>query len=216
MARSPRVRPWATKFWGDNKVGGSCVTGGGWVRLGENTTLGSAPCDTSGAGEELERCYAANCRTTSVHATVGGATPNVVLARAVNVRRFSTGRIPAEGVLGPGKILVEVPSISVANGGTLTLAGGPGTQQVIVHVLGRLRFGRPSTLALEDLTAEQVLFVVEGSAGLHSFTTFEGSLYAKGNAKIGFSSILNGTVVSERRLVVGNFAKIQHRPFVGW
>ncbi len=208
--------PAALRFWKADKVGGRCVTGGGWVKWTDDVSVADGTCDMTGGATELAECQVAQCSTNSRYGVLASLTPDLVLPNAIKLRRSKNTRIPSVGTLGAGRVVVEVPAITIGGYSKLTLAGDASTTQVIVHVLGRLWVGRPGTIALEGLTPEQVLFLVDGTVFLHSFGSIAGTIYSPESVRLGLWSTLDGAVISEKVLRVGKFVQVQHHPFVGW
>jgi hypothetical protein len=197
-----------------NFVTGDCITGGGAIKGLANATIGGR-VDTSGVAPELQECNAAFCSATARVAELSllPATPGYDLG---SLRVTRNRRIPATGTLGAGQVVVQTRSILLGNYTTLTLAGSPDTTRVIVHVSGNLRLGRPAEIALEGLTPEQVIFVVDGWVYAHSFGTVAGTIFAGGNVRIGFASAIHGAVLGQKAVRLGNFTTIDQHPFVGW
>jgi hypothetical protein len=198
-----------------NFVTGDCITGGGTIKGQANATIGGR-VDTSGAAPELQECNAAFCSATARVAELSLLPPDFDLGRIRLTQRGQVRRIPATGTLGAGQVVIRTGSILLGNRTTLTLAGGPDTTQVIVHVSGNMRLGRPAEIALEGLTPEQVIFVVDGWVYVHSFGTVAGTIFAGGNVRIGFASAIHGAVLGQKAVRLGNFTTIDQHPFVGW
>jgi hypothetical protein len=146
------------------------------------------------------------------------ALPSGLSLPPIQVPRAGSQRIPATGTLGPGQVVIDVPSIRLSSYGRLTLAGDATTTQVIVRVTGTrsITVGYAAHIALAGLQPEQVLVLASGPIILCSHATVSGNLLATRLITVRRSGKVDGTLLSGTGFRLNSYASVMLHPFVAW
>lgn len=200
-------------------VDGDAVTAGGSIRQFDEATIGGR-IDTTGTASELLDLAAASQRALTRWADF--SSPVVVPTRDLGaIRVGSRGhlRIPDEGVLGPGRVVVDMTELRLLPFATLTIAADPGTDPLIIRVRGPrsvLRAERSSAIVTEGVAPERIIFVVDGPVRLRQKTTLAGTVFTNGPAWIGRSGTIEGAVVAGGIVFLYPGATVDRRGFTAW
>jgi DNA-binding beta-propeller fold protein YncE len=206
---------WAIAFGSSTQIAGDVVTGGGSLVGTKQATIGGA-VDLSGTATALIECSAARYRATSRRAELIALPPTPGLALGeIQLERGATQRIPRTGQLGAGQSVIDVANLRLSSSSTLTLAGGPATEAVIVHVRGRMMLDRGAQIVVDGLPAERLIIVIDGSVMLASQASVTGSVFAAGSVSLGSASTVTGAVLGAA-IDLAPSATVDLHPFVGW
>lgn len=206
-------------FVGGGTVAGDIVTGStNTIGLGDVSVGGRI--DTTGTGPELTECSAAASaageRWRELRALP--ASPALALG-AVTVQRSTTTRIPSDGTLGAGTVVIDLASLTLDDSATLVLVGDPETDAVVVRVAGTragLVVGREAHVIAESVAPQQVLFAVDGKVKLQSGSVLAGTVLARGPITVARSATIDGALFGNSRIRIGRGVRLDHSPFVSW
>jgi hypothetical protein len=198
-----------------SRVDGSVVTGGGSVVSRGRARVGGS-VDTSGSAPELDECMTARAQAVSKREEFAQlqTSPDLDLG-AVKIKRMQARRIPAAGDLGPGQVVIDMDTLRIGHLATLTLAGAPTTQQVIVRIAGRMLLSRNAGIRLEGLTPEQVIYVVEGPVYAYQGSRLSGTVFAAGTIETYRMDRIDGALFGSVRIAL-RWSILSNHPFVGW
>ncbi|MBI5505242.1 MAG: hypothetical protein HY899_10605 [Deltaproteobacteria bacterium] len=196
-------------------IDGNVVSGGGAIAGIELATVGGS-IDSSGVAAEFDDCLAARYGATQRRAEflTLAAVPAITIGR-LRLGVSQESAVPAAGDLGSGSIVIDAESIDLASMSRLTIAGAASTEQVVVHVRGRLTLGLGASIVVEGFSAERLIFVVDGAVNLRLQTSLDGSLLAAGTLRLGSDASVNGAVLG-RTIKLAPSARVALQPFVGW
>ncbi len=198
-------------------VGQDVVTGGGTVGGLKGVQVGGR-VDTTGDAPEIANCIAAG-EWVSAQRAEFLAEPESLSLRAIHLPKGRSQRIPAAGTLGPGRIIIDVPSVRLDPESILTLVGDPATTQVIVRVAGRgslIDVEDSARIMLSGLQPEQVLFMVNGPITMQDSTDVSANLLATGLITVGRSGEVDGMLLSGTGFKLSSYASVVLHPFVAW
>jgi len=198
-----------------SQVTGDVVTGGGALAgIGQATVGGRI--DQGGTAPELAECFAARYRADRRRAELSALPPTPGFALgAVDVGRGSSRRIPAQGALGSGQVVVEAAGLRLGPESTLTLVGTASTDAVVVHIRGGVVLGWAARIDTDGLPAERVIFVVDGSVILYREAHVAGSVFASRRVRMGSASTITGALLAST-IDLAPYATVDLHPFVGW
>jgi len=207
------------RFSSDSRIMRNLATAGGTI-IGLNKVKVGGTVDTSGMSPEVVDCRAASAEATrrrvdfqALPGTPGFNLPPIVVPAHGKVA------IPATGTLPAGIVVIDVDSIRLKPYSILSFVGGPDTEQVIVRVKGpRTAFhmsGRSSVL-LEALTPEQVIYVVENRVRAGAFTRVAGTIFGANRILIAGHGELDGQIVGNHRITLNPRVILNAHPFIGW
>jgi hypothetical protein len=156
---------------GPNAAANTCVTAGAKVKLGKNA---SCTVDTSGSNPDL---------STLSGAITDAATYATDAASQMSTRTLSAVKIGKNGTLTimdtvSGFNVISIPSINIANGGTLTFAGASG-DTVLLLVARNVKLGPKAALATSGFPDNHLLILASG-----------------GSVTVGRDSLLTATVLA--------------------
>ncbi|MCK6553484.1 hypothetical protein L6Q96_02690 [Candidatus Binatia bacterium] len=211
----PRPAPiQGMRFGFDSLVTGGIFTGGATI-LGSSRVTSGRGIDTTGTAIELQRCLTAigqaEARWTSLNALP------VTTGMALGLVRVPARSTQSMNV-GPGVVVIETADFSVRPYGILKLVGTPSTQLVVVRVKGTrgLRLAGRSSITLEGLTPEQVVFMVTHRSFLGPFSTLNGTLFANDRIFVAGHGTVNGQIVGPKRINLNPYTVVNSHPFAGW
>jgi hypothetical protein len=200
-------------------VAGDLITGGGSVRLLANVTVGGR-VDSSGAAAELDECFAASYRASTRWTDFAGpAASSGLTLGSLHVASRASQRVPAEGTLGTGQIVIDATDIVLGAFATLTLVGGPTTEEVIVRVReprAVMVVGYSARIETDGLPPERVIFAVDGPVVLRAYATLSGTVLATQSIRLGRASTIGGAVLSRADIRLEPYATVDLHPFAGW
>jgi hypothetical protein len=121
-------------------------------------------------------------------------------------------------ILGHGQQVVDIDALRIGQDGGLTLSGFEDTV-VVFRIAGLFRIGTRSSVVLDKVKPENVLWMVGGAGrfvriGSHTQVPFPGTLLVAKRPKlsIGAFSVVEGSLIG-KRIRMGREAKVLHRPF---
>lgn len=206
-------------FVGSATVAGDLVTADRAALSRRNVSVGGR-IDSSGTAPELAECLAA--------ATVAAerwrelqtlpASPALSLG-SMNVQSATTLRIPSDGTLGPGTVVIELTELAIEDSATLVLVGDQQTEAVIVRISGpraRLLLGREAHIVSESLAPQQILFAVDGKVRVEPSAALAGTVLASGAITVARSATIDGGLFGSARIRMGRGVALNHSPFVSW
>lgn len=200
------------------KVGEDVVSGGGSIVGASNITVGGA-VDSSGSAPELAQCSSASADASSQIATFsalpvspgyGSATmtPSFIL-------HYGGNKTISLAACSPNCV-IDTSQIHMAIYSKLTLMGAPNTAQVIVRVATTMSTAVGTQILLKNLTPEQVLFIVDGTVSLGSYSLIAGTIYAQDKVTMHYASVVEGAVLSSSDISARSYVFFKLHPFVGW
>lgn len=204
----------ALRFSFDTTVTGGVFTSGGPVKGGSRVLTGRG-IDTSGTAVEIQRCLAAMAQAEAKWADFHAmpVSPGMTLGPL---------RVRARGSLsisvGAGVVVIDSGDVRVRPYGVLTLSGTPATQMVVFRVRGTrgLRLAGRSSIALQGLTPEQVIFVVDRRVWVGPFSTVNGTLFSGDRVFLAGHGTINGQILGPQRITLNPSVHLLHHPFFGW
>lgn len=196
-------------------IDGDAVSGGGAIAGLESATVGGL-VDSSGGAAQFAECLAARYRAAQRRAefVTLPATPAMTVGR-VRLGVLEERSIPETGDLGSGLIVIDADAVDLTNSSRLTIAGAASTEQVVVHVRGRMTLGLGASVVADGFPAERLIFVVDGTINLRRQTSVDGSLMTAGSVRVGSGASVSGAVLG-RTIKLAPAASVDLRPFVGW
>ncbi len=212
----PKMNGTAMAFSLANQVTHNLITAGGKILGRSHVTVGGR-IDTVGTAPELGECTAGASRASArrdlfaqLPVSSGFAVGTIV------VQPRGVRRIPSSGMLGAGRTVIDTNAIRLARSARVRLVGGPDTDQVIVRVKGSMKLFINSAIELEGLAPEKVLFLVDGPATLLRSARVGGTVFATGRLFCGWSTSIDGALLSDRRISVLRSSVVNLHPFAGW
>ncbi|MFN2424883.1 MAG: hypothetical protein ABR587_00400 [Candidatus Binatia bacterium] len=226
------------RFYGPPEVAGDIVTGG--ASVGANlyvvvpgtqqktvaalTTVMKVPSgvvDTTGDHPLVDVCADDKAELTSAATTLDGMNPPTQALGTASGFKVPAGASRTIEVLDPsGGEIVEMSSLKVAHGATLTLKGDPGDFMMIRVTSGRMTIGYGAKVTLDGLLPENVLFYSQGSrCRLSPGVVGGGTVFCPKAAKfvVGVGTTWSGTFLGGmREIQVRLGAKLTHVPFIGF
>jgi len=201
----------AVKFNVRTTVTGNVSTNpGGVITNRQDATVGGT-VDTTGQSPAMTDCSDARTLVTSRRSDFLALAGTAKLD-AVAVKRTKTTTI----TLSPGQNVIDVPSILVRHYGTLRLQGVAGTTQVIVRVSGNMKLGTASKVALQGMTPDQVLFLVEGNFTQRRASELNGTVFVAKTAYVGWGATVFGQFIGTGNIRVRRNATVEPNAFAGW
>ncbi len=202
-----------------NRVGGNVVTGGGSISGLTRVSVGGR-VDTSGVAAELGECFAASYRASMRWVDFAALATSLGLdLGSIQVERWVDQRIPPAGTFGSGRIVVDATGIQLDPFATLTLAGAPATEQVIIRVhdsVAGMTIGYAARIETEGLVPEQILFLVDGPVTVRPYAQLAGSVFATQNIRIERASRVAGAILGSGDIQLDPFVSLGSHPFAGW
>lgn len=194
-------------------VTGTCTTGGAPVSLGSGAMCNGGT-DTSG----MSACSIPDLAE-SRRSALQALPANLALTSPLRVKVDQTFNVAGMGPV----VIVEAPSLSVAGGKTLTIAGDSSTGAVIFRVAGKLAVGKLGKILLTGIppgpggsSAERILFLVGTGARFGKQSVVNGTILAQKSGSIGAGAQLEGAVGSARNVRVGANATVTNRDLAFW
>ena len=142
----------------------------------ETLNLSNPWVDVTGTAADMIRCNTAIDEVPVLSALVAGLVPT----ESLGTIKLSTGGSTTIDLSSGGQHVVAIDAFLVGRGGTVRIKG-PDTTTAVLRVLGAFRFGTGSTLVLEGIRPDHLLWNIEGpghSAKLGESTTFAGTIIA--------------------------------------
>ncbi|HVN84678.1 MAG TPA: hypothetical protein VMW17_07525 [Candidatus Binatia bacterium] len=196
-------------------IAGDVVTGGGGVARIDQVTVGGQ-VDQSGVAVELSECIAARNRASSRRAELAARPSTAGFALGgIDLRRDERRRIPSNGTLGAGQLVVDVDELRLASSSALTLVGTSATDFVVVRVHGKMMLGMAARVATEGLPPERVLFLIDGPVMIYRDARVSGTLLAAGHVQINANAGIAGALFGSD-IDVAASATIDLHSFIGW
>jgi len=196
-------------------VQGSATTAGASI-AGLNRGAVWGRVDTSGGAAELAACDDARTRAANKYAELTALPPASGLDLGlVKVKAGKSRSIPSTGTLGAGQVVVRLDELKIGRHGTLSLVGDATTTKVIVHIRGKMSLARAASIALQGLSAQQVIYVVEGAVRAGGSARLAGTVL--GNDKISVYRInkIDGSLLG-RTGIAARSTIIKRQPWIGW
>ncbi len=201
-------------------VGGDVVTGGGTITGAAHIKAGGV-VDPSGTAPAVEQCDTASADATSkiiefsslpVSPGYDAATMTPLFVARTGMRTISLAACSPNCVIDTDRIKVGAYGIY----SRLALQGAPNTAQVIVRVGTTMLTTYESTILLENLTPEQVLYIVNGTVSLGIYSRIGGTIYARDKVTMHYGSVVEGALLSSRDISTRQYPLFELHPFVGW
>jgi hypothetical protein len=206
------------KFFRETYVTRNLVTSGGTVASLDKVTVGGR-IDTNGGSPEVALCHQASNLIVSIRSAFLSlpATPSYSFGKVI-VPKNGTFRVPSAGTLPGGRVVIDFESIRARSGGRLLFVGGPSTTEVIVRVGGRrgLRLARKGSIELQDLTADQIVYLVNGRFYMGASTEVSGTIVGADRIYLARESILYGQIHGQHRITIAPFVKQEVVPFTAF
>ncbi len=205
----------AITFGPGTAVTGNVVTPRAAVAGIDQVAIGGQ-VDQSATAGQLTDCFAARYRATTRRAELAAlaTTPGLTLG-AIALDDGTSRRIPAQGTLGAGQVVIDTGDVQLGASSTLTLAGSTSTYAVVVRVGGKMVIGRGAQIATEGLPPERLVFVIDGSATLYRRAVVAGSLFAGGRIQAGVGSTIAGALFGSA-VDLAPYTRVELHPFIGW
>jgi cysteine-rich repeat protein len=205
-----RTSKGAMRFAKLTSVAEDLISGGGKIRGQTKVSFGGR-VDESGTAAEVADCRDAAADAAAKHAEF--TNPGVL--------GTYLGSINGEGQLmldasAAGCNIIDLDDIRLRKNAVLTIVGGPATQSVIIRVKFKVHLRRGAKIALQGLTPEQVLYVVEGPFTTRRDVEVRGSVLGNHPVWLGRGAKAEGQLLSSRKVVLRRFSTLTLKPFVDW
>jgi hypothetical protein len=200
----------AMRFAKPVTIASDVITGGGNIRGEQNAIVGGR-IDKSGTAPELTDCRTAAQQATDKHTELTDP-----LLISTNVGSINGAGQQIISATNPGCNIIDINEIRVRKDGKLTIAGGPLTQSVIIRVATKMYLGRRVEIVPQGLTPEQILFIVEGPFTSRRDVVIRGTIMGNHPVWIGRGGMVEGQLLSSRKVVMRRFSMLTHKPFVDW
>ncbi len=169
--------------------------------------------DKTGTAPEFIRCENTIAAVPNTEQTI------FALASTLNLGEIRLRAGQSQTItLGHGQQVVDIDALRIGQDGGLTIKGFEDTI-VVFRVAGVFRIGTRSHVVLENIKAENVLWMVSGAGrfvriGSHTQSPFPGTLLAAKRPKvsIGAFSTIEGALIG-KRIRMGRESIVMHRPF---
>lgn len=185
---------------------GVCVTSGAAPQLKVGAVCGGV--DTSGTNPDLTAYTNASGDLAAFEAALAAAPPTQTLA-AIDLAAGKSATITAVA----GANIIEVPTVTLGNSATLTLAG-PATATVVLEITGNLSIGSGAAIVLAGMQPANVIINVGGAiGGWGASSRISGTLIAPGGGCAGMSGVtIDGALVCAGAIAFGTNFKVDYAP----
>jgi cytoskeletal protein CcmA (bactofilin family) len=217
VPRDITVNP-GMKFSNKSQVTGGLFTEGAPISGLGNVTVGGI-VDTSGGtplAPPIQRCIAASGQAQG-RWTDFQARPADKSVGPVLIPPHSSDSITMP--VGKAVAVIDIGDLRMKPYSTLSLVPDAATQQVIVRVRGLkgMRVSGRSEIALQGgLQPEQVIFLIDQRVRIGAFVEVSGTIFANERVFVAGHGVVNGQVLSTKRITINPSAMLTRHPFFGW